>query len=175
MNREAYAAQLAGFRAEALLTVALTARNDLLLTETKLESDNGLDYLVKIVEGGIPTTKLFGIQLKARIRLMGIPSIELPSEQIDLYRDLPFPLCLVLFDMQTDKGYYRWLVEPTFTKDGRPILLSIFGDGVSQSGDRKAMVRITDFSELNTESLNSLIDAINAWYAARRAPVARAS
>ena len=63
--------------------------------------------------------------------------------------DLPFPLCLFVFSMDTDAGYYRWLKAPTVDETGKATL---------------AVNRTNLFDPLTRDTFDQMIDDINVWY-----------
>src|SRR5688500_11819824 len=52
-------------RAELLAVIHLTRRDDLAL-DRLASSDSGVDFLVTLVQGGVPTGRMFGVQVNAR-------------------------------------------------------------------------------------------------------------
>ncbi len=148
-------------RAEHLAILHLTRRSDLLVSEPRLEADNGVDFLVEICKNSRITGRMFGVQVKASTHLQISPltenevkiahrdgaAIHLPST----LEDLPFPFCLFLFQMEDDEGYYRWLNQPVIT------------EGISEL----AVNRKNIFKKLTKESLDDIVEQVNGWYAKR--------
>ncbi|MEW6127397.1 MAG: DUF4365 domain-containing protein [Acidobacteriota bacterium] len=141
-------------RAEALATVYLTRRDDLKIHE---QSNNyGFDLLVEIKNGQVATGRFFGVEVK---RLPGHQKVQLLKPSQDEFRinlkpitfpkDIPFPLCLFIFNMQTDEGYYRWIKEPAFGADNQPLL---------------KLNQKSKFKFLDNKSLDEIIAAVNNWY-----------
>jgi len=160
----AYNNHLIKVRAKALLTISLTSRNDLILSE--LNEDYGFEFLVRILKDGSPTNRMFGIELKASAQVTEGPMISLQRDHVATYKDIPFPLCLFFFSMHKDRGYYAWLVEPRFSPQGKPELVVNLKNSTPNTND----VRIAqeEFIELSTESLEHLVDTVNSWYDARQ-------
>ena len=131
------------FRAEKLAYVHFSRLRDLIITE-----DNGLkkfDYLIDIAEGQQSTGRIFGVEIK-----------DLSSKRdIDLlignYTNITFPSLLVLFDNETDKGYYKWIKQP---KDNGRLELS------------EDSHEVKDFTQ---DSLIQIVDQVKNWYGRRHA------
>src|SRR2546423_9045969 len=101
-------------RAEALAFVYLTRRSDLLVHQQT--GDYGYDFLVEIVRDQRATRRVFGVQVNARIDPIQNP--KLFNLKHEARKELPFPLCLFFFTMQTDQAFYTWITEPFITTDG---------------------------------------------------------
>jgi len=71
--------------------------------------------------------------------------------------DVPLPLCLFVFTMRDDRGYYGWLKEPTVTDPRLPVLRRV--DEVR-------------WGELDRDGLADIIASVNAWYDTQRKPQA---
>jgi hypothetical protein len=78
-----------------------------------------LDLTVTVLQEGQPTGRIFGVLAKAVENILEQP----PSQNVlQLYpesreiQELPFPICLMLFSMVNDRGYYCWL-KPLAIKD----------------------------------------------------------
>ncbi len=138
-------------RAEALAVVHLTRRDDLRVGRNVF--DHGPDLLVSVVRDGAMTGRQFGVSLKARVTGARPPRVERASLQRERerYRDVPFPVCLFMFFMEDDAGFFRWIVEPTMHG----------GEARLERGTRLS------FEPLTTEALGRIVDDVNAWYDAR--------
>jgi len=108
-----------GLRSEALAIVSLTRRDDLLVSQQQKDKDTGLDLLVKITKDGNYTGRIFGVQVKATVSsselIQDDDIFRLKNQEynnLKVFRDLPFPVCLFFFTLDNDKGYYRWILEP---------------------------------------------------------------
>ncbi len=137
-------------RAEQLAFVYLSRRDDLIIRQQS--NDALVDYLVTITENGLYTGKMFGVQVHAQLSIQ--PAYSGSALTIDLEaplipEDLPFPLCLFVFSMDTDIGYYRWLKAPTFTQAGKAML---------------TVNRKNEFKALTRDEFDQMIDQINLWY-----------
>lgn len=95
-------------RAEQVAFVYLSRRDDLLIH--RQTNDFLIDYLVTITDNGNYTGKLFGVQVKAQLSIHPKQRGSLVTLELDLPlipEEIPFPLCLFVFSMDTDVGYYR--------------------------------------------------------------------
>lgn len=138
-----------GQRAAALTKVLLTRRNDLVVTGVQ-DDDHGLDYRVEITVEGQATGRIFGIQVKARLRsLPKNGQIQLNGNAPDKNTTSTFPICLFYFTMEDNGAYYHWLVEPIITDDQTPKLNRVSPNTLYR---------------LNSEALDQIISRVNSWY-----------
>jgi hypothetical protein len=151
----ARADSLLHLRTRALATMYLTRRDDLSLRFD--ENGSGLDLVVDIIaakaHGDHRGRRMFGVQLNgARAPL----SLEQAQKQLNSafkgkkrVPKLPFPLCLFLFTMADDTGYFTWLIEPAI-RNGSAKLRTV-GAG------RPARV-------IDNAALNEIVECVNSWY-----------
>jgi hypothetical protein len=140
-------------RAEDLAFIHLTRREDLIVD--RLASPGArVDFLVTVTREGLATGRVFGVQVKARAgsvrstaglnrRISGVPSIA----------DVPFPLCVFVFTMEDDRGYYGWLREPVLSNRRSPAL---------------RLVEQVAWSELDRGALAEIVHTVEAWYEAQK-------
>ena len=142
-------------RACALATMYLTRRKDLSLHFD--EKEQGIDLVVDILPAKAQDDRagrrMFGVQLKGA---NGALSIEQAQKQVNLVFKgknrvprLPFPLCLFLFTMADNKGYFTWLIEPAI-QDGSAKLCTV--------GEKRPV------RALDNAALNDMIESVNKWY-----------
>lgn len=141
-------------RAENLAVVCLTRRDDLLVSRTST-SDSGLGLLVTVRRDGVPTGRVFGVETKARMEALrepGAARVRPTAAESRRFQDIAFPVCVFLFTMGDDQGYYRWLQEPVIGPNRQPAL------------------RMTDngWTALDNGALARIVEAVDAWYDARR-------
>src|SRR5215207_1319589 len=138
-------------RAEALAVVHLTRRDDLRVERNVF--DHGPELLVSIIRDGVLTGRQFGVALKARVSGARPPRMDKPSlhRARERYRDVPFPVCLFLFFMEDDAGFFRWIVEPE----------------VHAGEARLERDTQLSFDPLTDAALGRIVDGVNAWYDAR--------
>jgi hypothetical protein len=97
-------------RAEHLAVVYFTRSQNLGIE--RLKSDYGLDMLVTIFRDKVPTGRVFGVRVKGRDKALidcHDTFSPLSQQENDYLRDLPFPVCILFFTMEDDKGYFRWM------------------------------------------------------------------
>jgi len=141
-------------RAEQLAIVHLTRRDDVIVVPA--HADYGIDLLVHITKAGARTGRIFGVQIAARNVLKPAHNgasqgqdvrISLPF--LPAFSDLPFPLCLFVFSMENDEGYYRWILEPSLETGGRP---------------RLVLHEQSFFKKLTKSALDNIVQSVNTWY-----------
>lgn len=144
-------------RAVQLAILILSRRRDLLISETHGAQEYGFDLLVNVTHDGQATGRMFGVEVKARTILQAVPvgdnntyKINIPASPFP--QDLPFPLCLFAFDMESDQGYYRWLLSP------------VIADG---DGPKLLLNQESIFLKLSTETLDQIVQMVDAWYEKR--------
>jgi hypothetical protein len=136
-----------------MAVVLLTRRDDLAVERER--ADRGFDILVDILRDGKPSGRVFGVEVKGTSQAdrNGHPDANrqtrISAETLQPLRDLPFPVCLFLFEMETDRSWYGWLKEP----DADP------------SRPRELILHPTlPLAPLGNEQLNEIVDRVNAWY-----------
>jgi hypothetical protein len=134
-------------RARLLAFVVLTRRDDVVVDRGG--SHLGFDYLVSLGSNGTPTGRVFGVHVEGRD--VGQAALPLSRDPVEA-EDAPFPVCVFLFMMEDDRGYYRWLKEPVVAR-GRSQLR------------KPADARWVD---LDTAALGEIVGRVNQWYDAPR-------
>lgn len=144
-------------RTQQLAIVHLTRRDDLVVTAAA--EGYGIDLLVTICQDGVRTGRLFGVQLQGYASLtvtangsLDTYTLNTPPVKTATPTELPFPLCLFLFAMNNDVGYYRWLLEPVLVVGQSPKLL------------REPQPH---FKRLTRSSLDQIVQQVNIWYDAQ--------
>lgn len=144
-------------RAAQLAIVYLTRRGDLIV---EAENRNFFpDLLVSLLRESNYTRRMFGVIVKAEIHhkpdqpwtTKQAKSLLREAENEQLI-DIPFPVCLFVFRMDTDEGFYKWVRKPVFSEDGSPQLM------IDQT---------TPLEKLDNDSINRIVQEINHWYEAR--------
>ena len=145
-------------RVEAMAIMHLTRRDDLVVRrEIREKSEPIMDLMVEIREAGRPMNwKRFGVYLQG-VTTPG--TIEAANSKLKIslrrffndYGEPSLPFCVFYFTMEDDQGYYTWLAEP-LVEAGRPHL---------QYHPEKA-----DCRPLDLGSIDSMVAAVNAYYAA---------
>lgn len=146
-------------RATQLAIVYFSRRNDLLIKQAH-EFDYGIDLLIHITQHGQLTGRLFGVHIKASRHLQA-RRVRLDKNEYTIkvtapetLKDLPFPLCIVVFNMENDDGYYRWGLEPI----------------VNQDNVNLRTVTRDIFKKLTKEELDIIVEQVNHWYEKRSHP-----
>jgi hypothetical protein len=144
-------------RAEQLAVVHLTRRDDLVVVPA--HADYGIDLLVHIAKAGTRTGRIFGVQIAARNAVKFVHNGASEGQKVSIslpfspaFSDLPFPLCLFVFSMENDEGYYRWILEPMIEADARP---------------RLVLNEQNFFRKLTKIALDNIVQSVNTWYEAR--------
>jgi hypothetical protein len=134
-------------RARLLAFVVLTRRDDVAMDQVGPRL--AFDYLVSLSSDGTPTGRVFGVKVEGHDG--GRAALPLPQEPVGA-EDAPFPVCVFLFMMEDDRGYYRWLKEPTIARG------------------RSQLRKPTDarWADLDTAALGEIVDRVNQWYDAPR-------
>ncbi|MFL5538574.1 MAG: hypothetical protein ACJ8J0_06250, partial [Longimicrobiaceae bacterium] len=81
-------------RAELLAFIHLTRRDDLAV-DRLASSDSGVDFLVTLVQGEVPTGRMFGVQANAREGSVESPRDLHPAGDLSIREvaDVALPLC----------------------------------------------------------------------------------
>jgi hypothetical protein len=118
-----------GYRAESLAIVLLTRHRDVKIQPTPPSADVGYDLIAQIAPKGVFSGRMFAVEIKAHKTLASIGVKAQEKGRLRLgaslkrnletkasrFADLPFPLLFIVFDMETDAGYFGWLREPEST------------------------------------------------------------
>jgi hypothetical protein len=151
-------AELTHLRAESLAIVYLTRHPDLLVDRYD-RPDSGMDLLVTIAPEGRATGRLFGVKVKGisrstnGYRADAIPYSAVSDHAIKKLTEVPFPVCLFVFEMYSDQGFWLWGREPRVAEDNRRDLVN---------GNPKELAPLT------RETISSLVEYVNRWYDAGR-------
>lgn len=146
-------------RAAQLALLHLSRRNDLMLERQSDVSDHGYDLLVTICPNNEITGRIFGVQVKAVMSLKNnaksaAPSVvKLNSLKARYLEDTPFPICLFVFEMASDRGFYRWLNQPVVAQSNQINL---------------KMNKANLFKTLDEIELNNIVNDVNAWYTSKK-------
>ncbi len=135
-------------RAQQLAIVYLTRSQNVAVE--KMKADYGLDVLVTVLRDQLPTGRVFGVQIKGRDRafkdVQQEASLTLSQKESYAVQDLPFPVCILIFSMENDKGYYRWLKYP------------------GESSKRFRSLEQNQWRSLDESPIEQIIEDVNAWY-----------
>lgn len=153
-------------RAEALATLFLTRRDDLEVIPTgRYGRDASYDILVRIKQEHAVTDATFGIEVKGvrSEKRRGSNSFLVNYVRSEI-RDAAFPVCIFLFAVDDEQGYYRWLFEPVISPTGKATLrfgLDMAHDDLARR-ERVAVRSI--FEPLTGHAIDALIERVKHWY-----------
>ena len=139
-------------RAEHLAVMHLTRRQD--LGVERMAADYSLDMLVAILQDKRSTGRVFGVQVKGRdraLKTMQELSLSVSEKEINTAQESPFPVYVFLFTMSNDQGYYRCFRYPQ-----------------TDSDKASGLVQQDQWHILNEDSLEQIINDVNAWYDAKK-------
>jgi len=112
---------------------------------------------VTLLENGVPTDKSF------RVLFKGIPgTVERADDLNALVKreagsakatNEPLPLCLFVFTMGDDRGYYGWIEEPVPSAPG---------------GLRRRKLAEVCWRTLDEKGMAEIVASVNTWYDAQR-------
>jgi hypothetical protein len=74
---------------------------------------------------------------------------DLMRGQHSFYRDVPFPVCLFLFAVDTGEASYAWLVEPVCGESAELQVIANAGH---------------TFSGLNDAAVDRIVETVRRWY-----------
>lgn len=138
-------------RARALTMMLLSRRKNLRIEE--VNEDIGLDYLVRFHGKGKVGLREFGIEVRgvwaAATKEQADKLLSPALRQVKRYGPFLRPVCLFVFAMENDEGWYTWIAEPIENEDSNPLL---------RIGDEP------DCRQLDNKALKEIIQRVNIWY-----------
>lgn len=147
-------------RAELLALIYLTRRDDLSATRHPISYSS--DILVSLLESGRDRERTFGVEVEGVVSEKDVRTHSARWHQRTLQTGQGaygiMPVCLFVFVMEGDQGYWRWIQEPA-VHEGRSDL--IFNPNM-------ALRRLDNTEPPKAEELTKIIAAVNAWYDSRR-------
>lgn len=147
---------LTHYRADLLSFLRLTDRPDVAVDRVP-SREPGNDFTATLLENGSPTVKSFRVLFKGILGEVEQPS-DLKARVTREIRDTNppdrlLPVCLFVFTMGDDRGYFTWLNEP---HPGSP------------RGLRRRKASAACWRELDGTAMADIVAAVNAWYEAQR-------
>lgn len=140
-------------RTEALAIVYLTRRGDLTIHE--VGGETGLDLVVRIPSDRKEPARQFAVQLKGVWRPVTkehADNVLRPAvREAQGHGPFTFPVLLLFFTMDDDRGWYTWLAEPV-VRAGRALLLA------HQDADCRP---------LDNGALDEIVARVDRWYDVR--------
>ena len=137
---------------EALALIHLTRRTDVVVSPP--EVDSGLDFLVKVAKRNSTPRRTLGVIVKGtsdRIESEDQATKILNSmEKKWKIGVIPMPVCLFLFSVHDNDGYYDWKVEPVI------------------KNDMPKLVPHATFhcKKLDTDAMDEIMDTVDKWHKA---------
>lgn len=147
-------------RTEWLAAIYLTRRDD--VTVIRQGVPPGTDLLVSVQQEGRDVGRYFGVMLKGLMSQVNEVKYDSQWIEVPAVQDIPFPICLFVFVMEGDQGYWKWIQEPAVHEGRSDLIFS----------PERTLRRLDNTEPLKTEELTKIIDAVNAWYDSRRTLVA---
>jgi hypothetical protein len=143
-------------RVEALAIMHLTRRPDLTVRRDARKGDRVTALLVEITEGGTPAWKTFGVYLQGTKTPVSVQqangTLKFSIRRFFANYGAPaIPFCLFYFTMEDNQGYFTWLAEPVVETDRFRL---------------KYHKEKADCVKLDGEALDSIVEAVNAYYQA---------
>lgn len=150
-EKEQHRERLIEKRARALTMMLLTRRKNLRIEE--VNDDIGLDYIVRFHKEGKEGLREFGIELRgvwaAATKEQADKLIRPYLRQTKRYGPFLRPVCLFLFTMENDEGWYTWIEEPIEDENNNPQL---------RHYDEP------DCRRLDNKALKEIVERVNLWY-----------
>jgi hypothetical protein len=140
-------------RAEQLAIVYITRHADLSMLPAS-EDNGAVDYLVRIRHADTHVKRVFGVQVigvltRDLIKTTSVPTVNRTVHTVAADAEELLPICELLFVMETDEGFYRWVDEPTITAAGQASL--------QHSAD-------PTYYSLDSDALDNIVAMVNRWY-----------
>jgi len=152
-----------GQRALSLATVFLTRHPEVRVVHDT--TDSGLDLQVQITHKGMPTGRMFGVEVKARMNLQRVGKIlpdgrarlstqlrNLVQKTGDQFALLPFPYLFMVFAMDRDQAFFGWLRQP------------------NSRSSKLVSPKVEYGCPWLDKTHMDIVDAVKGWYADRNGP-----
>lgn len=138
-----------GERAMALASLLLTSRQDVAVRQLTGD-DTGIDILAEVSKDAGKPGRCFGVQVVGRLELPDVPSADLGPRPMRRKQLLGFtmPLCAFLFDVRSNRGFFRWIIEPVLD-EGEP---------------RLARQPSNEWTRLDERVIGDIVDRVVDWY-----------
>lgn len=138
-------------RAEYLAMAYLSRSQDLVIERVK--SPGEVDFLITILRNKLPTGRLFGIKLQGQEKAFKtIPqeiAVTLPRREKNYLVDFPFPVCVMLFTIEDEKGYCKWLKSPR------------------EFGNTQTSLENNPWCFLDQHQMSRILEEVNSFYDAK--------
>ncbi|MCI0489881.1 MAG: DUF4365 domain-containing protein [Blastocatellia bacterium] len=162
------------FRAKSLAIVYLTRRDDI--------SVSGIDSLedfpgvaVTILEDGSATNRTVIVYFTGKQSIKRTPEnadseveISFSYEECMVFKNSTTPVCLFVFSMETDKGFYSWIKEPIVKKDeDTELVFSEWAKNlITKAAEKRddVVVKVPLSKNLTNKEIDKMIKQVNGWY-----------
>ncbi len=163
-------------KAEALTKIHLTRRSDLDILTPSRSSLAGYDFLVRVRGTGLLDTPEFGIEAQgidqplesSRWRSRVLKDLARQADrQSATATDQALPICLFVFNIDTEEGLYLWLREPIVDQNGElgtHRMATPFS--VTSNGDAKVAAH-APFEKLDKAGLDRIVERVIQWHRVR--------
>ncbi|MGN6562697.1 MAG: hypothetical protein ACTHMU_08560 [Thermomicrobiales bacterium] len=161
-------------RAEALAVVYLTRRHDIdVIPVSSAASHPGYDLLVQLRQGDAATRPSFGVVVKGARSPRRATGGTRPASFPVAYTAREFapntiPICIFLFTVDDELGFYRWLQQPYVTPQGQAILRYNLPTTDQRLEQPDRIILNTAVAPLDNQVIEQLIAQVVQWYEARR-------
>ena len=167
-----------GDRAIALATMYLTRRQDLeILPVVARGHDSSDDIRVELRSQSNAFPVHFLVKVKGVLRSgprpgrsNGVFPVRYTRQELE-YQGIP--VCVFLFTVDDEQGYYRWLYEPVIAEQKNGVLqLDQSLESVS-SKDRESLqvVILNKFERLDNDAIDKMVHDVAEWYKVARSPM----
>ncbi len=146
--------ELITHRVRALAYVALTRREDLLVTDVTEQGE--LDLIARIAPPRERQLRFLGVILRGTAKSLGA---EDASKELNAYFrqtgknrgpvQYPFPVIALIFSMENDEGFYDWRSRP------------FLGEGRTPKMETKPSLECKSFTR---DDLDEVVERSNEWY-----------
>lgn len=159
-------------RAETLAKLYLTRRRGLdVLTVSGSSGRAGYDLLVRVKSADTATMPEFGVETKGTsqpLNSSGWRSNLLKSLMNAEYRgEGPIlPICLFVFNIDTEKGLYAWIYEPIVESDGNARIDYALRHWPNDVRSGK-ISNVPPLQNLDNSAIDHIVDRVIQWYRAR--------
>jgi hypothetical protein len=156
-------------RAEALAAIYLTRRDDLeVVPVSRYDRTAGYDLLVRMRNQGYCDDVSFGVETKGtRSKRSATKRDFTVNYTRNQLHSAELPVCVFLFSVDDEQGFYRWLHEPVITPEGRAILRLNVDVGWETFGQRDHVRVRTRFDILDDRAVDRLVSDVKDWYRVR--------
>lgn len=145
-------------RAQNLAIISLT-ENPNVEVMLQQERDAGLDILARLREDGKLRGRFFGVTVKATLAQQSEDQVSqskefyLTKNELPFFDDIPFPVCLFLFTVDNDQGYWAWVKQPILDPVRGPFL---------QLNDHSKLAKLVP------DEINAIVSDVAHWYDERK-------